>query len=264
MANSQEGPRSPAGSCLTQPMTPIAKIPERELFERWQQRHDVTAREELVRRHMPLARTLALRYQRSGQPLEDLVQVANLALLKAIDRFDIDRGPRFASFAVPNILGELRRYFRDSTWTIHVSRGVQENALKVDLARRELTHCHGRSPTVQELSRYLTIGQEAVIEALQAQAAYAPSSLDAPLVDEDTETILDTLGVHDPGFARLEKSSTVASAMDQLPRREQRILFLRFFEDRTQSEIAREIGTSQMQISRVIRSTLEQLRVLVE
>lgn len=243
----------------------LETVSERALFVRWRDHRDEQARELLVRRYMPLSRNLALRYQRSSQPLEDLVQVANLALVKAVDRFDPDRGLAFKSFAVPTILGELRRYFRDSSWAVHVARGAQENAMKVDHARHALTERHGRSPTVQNLAQYLEMDQEAVIDALQAHRAYAANSLDAPLRQgEEGESVLDSIGRVDAGFGWVEDSSSVASVMKQLPLREQRILYLRYFESRTQSEIAEELDLSQMQISRLIRRSLERLRALAE
>jgi RNA polymerase sigma-B factor len=241
----------------------LSVMTERGLFLAWQERRDPRAREELVRRYMPFTRKLALRYRRSSEPFDDLLQVASLALVKAIDRFEPDRGLAFKSFAVPTVLGELRRHFRDSSWSLHVSRGAQERALKVDQGRQQLTERNGRSPTVQDLAQFLEMDEESVVDAIQTQTAYSTASLDAPLrQDEDVDTVVDSLGEHDAGFARIEESSTVASVMGQLPAREQRILYLRFFEDRTQHEIADELGLSQMQISRLIRNSIERLRGL--
>ncbi len=159
---------------------PPSSTDEAVLFERWQQHADEQARDALVERYVPLARKLALRYVRSSEPLEDLVQVASLGLVKALSRFEVDRSNRFVTFAVPTILGELRRYFRDAGWAVHVPRGTQERALQVERAERELTGRHGRSPTVAELAQYTELDIEVVLEALQAAHAYDTLSLDAP------------------------------------------------------------------------------------
>ncbi len=222
---------------------------------RWQHDRDQAARDELVERFLPLARKLARRYAGAREPFEDLLQVASYGLLKALDRFDLDRGNAFSSFAVPTIVGELKRYFRDLGWSAHVPRGAQELALKVQRAREKLTTKTGRSPTVAELAQYLELSTEDVLEGLETAAAHHSSSLDAPHDDGDDEsgTLADTIGQQDANLQLVEDLTTIAAAGQRLPERDRRVLYLRFFEDRTQSEIAEQIGVSQMQISRILR-----------
>ncbi len=255
---------SPAASG-TQPATPVfAAEGEAALFNRWQGHADTAAREALVSRYMPLARSLARRYGRSSEPFEDLLQVASLGLLKAIDRFDASRGFPFRAFAVPTILGEMRRYFRDSGWAVHVPRSVQERALKVRGAQEGLTNQAGRAPTVGQIAQFLELDTEEVIDALQAIQSYETVSLDAPApgAEEDGASYGDALGEEDGRYELVELGATVASVMSHLPERERRILHMRFVEDLTQSEIAERIGVSQMQVSRLLRRSLEQLRTL--
>ncbi|MEA2264681.1 MAG: polymerase sigma-B factor [Solirubrobacteraceae bacterium] len=235
-----------------------------ELFRRWQCDRDEAARDVLIARFMPLARSLARRYDRSSEPFEDLLQVASLGLIKALDRFDIDRGHAFASFAVPTILGELKRYFRDSGWAVHVPRGPQERALKVEQARQQLTSVGGRPPTVFELAEYLELTTEDVLAALAAAQAYDALSLDAPRPSESGEAASygEHFGEEEEGYALVEANVTIAGALRHLPARERLVLHLRFVEDLTQTEIAARIGVSQMQVSRLLRRSLEQLRIL--
>jgi RNA polymerase sigma-B factor len=231
----------------------------------WRNRHDEAARAELARRFMPLARSLARRYERSSEPIDDLVQVASLGLLKAIDRFDPARGIAFASFAVPTILGELRRYFRDCCWDVHVPRGTQENALQIESAQRRLTVDLGRSPTVAEIAEYLELDVERVLDAMQAAHAYGAASLDAPRTSgdgEDAGSYADTLGGLDERYELVDDGATIAGAIKHISPRERTVLALRFGEDLTQSEIAERIGVSQMQVSRLLRHAIEQLRIL--
>jgi RNA polymerase sigma-B factor len=234
------------------------------LFERWQSARDERAREALVHRFLPLARSLARRYRRSSEPFEDLVQVASLGLVKAIDRFDYSRGNAFSSFAVPTILGELKRYFRDSGWAVHVPRGAQERARKVEEAEQVLTGRTGRSPTVHQLAQYLELSYEEVLDGLETAQAYATVSLDAPRPTEDDRggTYADAIGGDDDRLQLIDDSVTVAEAAKQLPSRERRVLQLRFDEDLTQTEIAERIGVSQMQVSRLLRKSLHTLREL--
>ncbi len=236
------------------------------LFERWQQHGDEAAREQLVARFLPLARSLARRYGRSSEPFEDLLQVASLGLLKAIDRYQADRGHPFQSFAVPTILGEMRRYFRDSGWAIHVPRGAQERALKVRDAQERLSNETGRAPNVNQLAVYLELGVEEVIDALQAIRAYETVSLDAPRGggEEDAVPYGDTLGRDDERYELVELDATVSTALAHLPSRDRMVLQLRFVEDLTQTEIAERVGISQMQVSRLLRRSLEQLRALTD
>jgi RNA polymerase sigma-B factor len=243
---------------------PSAVDRQRELFRRWQCDGDGAAREALVRMHMPLARGLARRYGRSSEPFEDLLQVASLGLLKALDRYDADRGHPFASFAVPTILGEMRRYFRDSGWAVHVPRGSQERALKVRDARERLTNRNGRAPTVNQLAEYLELDIEAVIDSLQAQQAYDTLSLDAPRpsADGEADTYGESFGRDDERYELIELDATLTAVLKHIPPRERLILQMRFVDDLTQTEIAQRVGISQMQVSRLLRRSLEQLRAL--
>ncbi|HEX9481910.1 MAG TPA: SigB/SigF/SigG family RNA polymerase sigma factor [Solirubrobacteraceae bacterium] len=236
------------------------------LFQRWQKHEDECAREELVRRFMPLARSLARRYGRSSEPFEDLLQVASLGLLKAIDRYDGERGHPFQSYAVPTILGEMRRYFRDSGWAIHVPRGAQERALKVRDAQERISNQSGRAATVNQLAEYLEIDVEEVIDALQAIRAYETVSLDAPRGggEDDVVPYGDTIGRDDERYELVELDATVSTALGHLPARDRLVLQLRFVEDLTQTEIAERVGISQMQVSRLLRRSLDQLRALTD
>jgi RNA polymerase sigma-B factor len=235
-----------------------------ELFERWQRDGDPSAREALVCQYMPLARGLARRYGRSSEPFEDLMQVASLGLLKALDRYDAERGHQFASFAVPTILGEMRRYFRDSGWAVHVPRGAQERALKVRDAQARLSNETGRAPTVGHLAEYLELDIEDVLDALQAIQAYDTLSLDAPRPRADGETIAygDTVGQEDERYELVELDVTVKAVLGQIAPRDRAILRMRYVEDLTQTQIAERVGVSQMQVSRLLRRSLEQLREL--
>jgi RNA polymerase sigma-B factor len=235
-----------------------------ELFARWQQRGDTRARAELVERFLPLARRLARRYSGAHEPFDDLSQVAGLGLVKAIDRFDAGRGTAFSSFAVPTILGELKRYFRDLGWSVHVPRGAQELALKVEDARQKLTTRTGRPPTVQELAQHLELSIEEVLVALETASAHHTASLDSPREDgeEESGTLGDSLGQVDERFELVDAKVTISATARQLGPRERRVLLLRFVEDMTQSQIAELIGVSQMQVSRILRRALEQLRAL--
>ncbi len=233
------------------------------LFAR-HQRGDQAAREALVARFMPLARSLARRYDRSSEPFEDLLQVASLGLLKALDRFDASLGHPFASFAVPTILGEMRRHFRDAGWSVHVPRGSQERALKVRDAQERLANHRGRAPTVNELAEYLELGTEEIIDALQAIQAYESLSLDAPRpgATDEVTSYGDAMGAEDARYELVELDATVSAVLGRIPARERQILRMRFVEDLTQTEIAARIGISQMQVSRLLRRSLDQLRAL--
>jgi RNA polymerase sigma-B factor len=239
----------------------------REISALWRHRDDPHTRAQLVARFMPLVRSLARRYERSSEPLDDLIQVGSLGLVKAIDRFDPERGSAFVSFAVPTILGELRRYFRDCCWDVHVPRGAQERALKLEEAQSRLTVDLGRAPTVAEIAQYLEIEVEQVLDAMQASQAYGVMSLEAPRGgsqggDGDATSYGDTLGDVDERYALVDDAVTIAGALKHLPERERRVLELRFGEDLTQTEIAARIGVSQMHVSRLLRHALGQLRIL--
>lgn len=236
------------------------------LFREWQQEDDERAREALVRRFTPLARGLARRYDRSSEPMDDLLQVAMLGLLKAIDRFDPDRGNAFATFAVPTILGEMRRYFRDCGWGVHVPRGLQERTLKVGEAQETLTGDRGRAPTVSELANYLELSVEEVGEALQTARVYDVVSLDAPRGGEDGDCagLCESIGQTDGRYELVELDATICKALRELPKRERRILHMRFVEELTQTEIAQRVGISQMQVSRLLRRSLDRIRLLTD
>lgn len=236
------------------------------LFERWHRYGDRRARDELIERFLPLARKLARRYIPSSEPYDDLVQVASLGLVKAVERFDPSRGFAFTSFAVPTILGELKRYFRDSGWALHVDRAAQERARKITDAQQQISARTGRAPTVSQIAQYLEISEEEVLDGLQTAEAYDAISLDAPLQSDEDGTIsrLDALGDDDERLCLVDDQATISAAARHLPRRERQILFLRFGEDLTQTEIAERIGVSQMQVSRLLRKSLAQLRQLTE
>jgi RNA polymerase sigma-B factor len=234
-----------------------------QLFVRWQRDGDRGAREALVERFLPLARSLARRYGRSAEPFEDLLQVASLGLLKAVDRYEPGRGCPFPSFAVPTILGEMRRYFRDSGWAVHVPRGAQERALKVRDAQERMSNEQGRAPTVNQLAEYLELDTEQVIDALRAIQAYETVSLDAPRPGvDDAASYGESIGEEDARFELIELDATVGSILGRLAARERAILRMRFVEDLTQTEIAERVGISQMQVSRLLRRSIDQLRAL--
>lgn len=222
---------------------------------------DTAARDELVERLLPLARRLASRYRNSAESRDDLEQVAYLGLLKAIERADPDRG-ELVRFAVPTIMGELKRHFRDHGWTMRVPRSLQERFLEVGDVVERMTASLGRSPTAREIADEMGLPVEDVVEALDAATAYSPVALDAPRRSEDGDdgSFADTLGEVDEGYERVEYGATLAPALRQLPARQREILRLRFDEDLTQSEIAAQIGISQMHVSRLLRRALEQLR----
>jgi RNA polymerase sigma-B factor len=237
-----------------------------DLFLRWQQRGDQRARVELIERFLPLARKLARRYSGAREPLDDLVQVASLGLVKAVDRFDVSRGTAFSSFAVPTILGELKRYFRDLGWAVHVPRGAQEQALKVEEIQQQLTARTGRPPTVRQLAEYMEVSIEDVIDSLETSRAHHTTSLDAPfdVEDGDSGTLIDSLGEMDESLQLVDAKLTISAAARQLSARERRVVLLRFAEDMTQTQIAELIGVSQMQVSRILRRALARLSELTE
>ena len=241
---------------------PVSAADSQELFERWRRHQDRDARDELIARFLPLARKLARRYVQSSEPYDDLVQVASLGLVKAVERFDPDRGFAFTSFAVPTIVGELKRYFRDTGWAIHVDRGAQERARKINEARQAISARTGRPPRVDELAQYLELSEEEVLDGLQVAEAYGTVSLDAPVAGEEEATRLDAIGDEDTRLGLVDDQTTIFAAAKHLPQREREILYLRFGEDLTQSEIAERVGVSQMQVSRLLRRSLHRLRQL--
>ena len=219
---------------------------------------DGAARERLIERHMPLARSLAVQYRHAREPLEDLCQVANLGLVKAVDRFDPDRGIAFTSFAVPTILGELKRHFRDKTWSIHLSRGAQESIARVEKTTEALRQELGRFPSVSEVAAACAMTIEAVAEARLAEGASRMSSLDAPVRGSEGD-FAELLGHDDAGLTRVEDALWIEQLSGDLTPREREILRLRFVEDLVQREIAERIGISQMHVSRVLRQALDHL-----
>lgn len=234
----------------------------RRLLERYHVRGDRDARDELITRFLPLARQLALRYYHGREPLDDLVQVASIGLVKAVDRFEVERTTAFASYAVPVMLGELRRHFRDNGWALHVPRGLQERVLAVDRTASQLHVGQGRAPTPAQIADALKLTVEQVVEALAAARATDTVSLDAPRTtgDGERDALIDALGCEDARLELVEYREAIAGTLAALPPREREILRLRFEEDRTQSEIAARLGVSQMQISRLLRRTVERLR----
>jgi RNA polymerase sigma-B factor len=217
-------------------------------------------RDELVEMHLPLVEYLARRFRNRGEPYDDLVQVATIGLIKSIDRFDTERGVEFSTYATPTIVGEVKRHFRDKGWAIRVPRRLQEMKLALTKATSELSQKNGRAPTVAELATHLGLSEDDVLEGLESSNAYSAISLDAPDLDDETSAMSDTLGVLDQALEGVEYRESLKPMLEQLPPREKRILLLRFFANMTQSQIAAELGISQMHVSRLITRTLAQLR----
>jgi RNA polymerase sigma-B factor len=238
-----------------------------DLLALYHRTHDPRVRERAIEAYLPLARRLAARYHRRQEPFEDLVQVASLGLVKAVERYDPTRGTRFTSFAVPTISGELRRHFRATAWNLHVPRGVQEDALRVRDVASRLTHQLGRAPRVSELQAETDLDAEAISEALHARAVQVTASLDQTVSGsgDDGDALLgELIGSADDGFELAERHADVAPLLRALPAREREVLFLRFARDMTQSEIAARVGCSQMQISRILRRTIARLNEQAE
>jgi RNA polymerase sigma-B factor len=220
------------------------------------------ARDALVEQHLPLVEHLARRFRNRGEPYDDLVQVATIGLIKSVDRFDLERGVEFSTYATPTIVGEIKRHFRDKGWAVRVPRRLQELRLSLASATSELSQKQGRSPTVSELAAHLKITDEEVLEGLESANAYSTLSLDAGDSGSGDEPmpVAETLGVEDEGLEGVEYRESLKPMLEQLPPREKKILMLRFFKNMTQSEIAAEIGISQMHVSRLLARTLAQLR----
>jgi RNA polymerase sigma-B factor len=234
---------------------------ERELLETYSRTGDIAVRTELVERFLPLARELALRYSYTDEPFDDLLQVASLGLIKAIDRFEPGRGTKFTSYAAPTILGELKRHFRDKGWALHVPRDLQERTLAVSRETERLSKELGRSPTVKEIAAGLGCSVEQVLEASEASGAYEAASLDAPTARDDGESasLVEMLGGDDSAYGLVESRDAIASTWRALPEVEQQVLKLRFVDDLTQREIGERIGYSQMHVSRLLRRALKRL-----
>jgi RNA polymerase sigma-B factor len=216
-------------------------------------------RERLIVEHLPLVRGLARRYADRGEPLDDLVQVGTIGLIKAIDRFDPSRGYKLASFATPTILGEIRRHFRDRSWTVRVPRGIQEARARIARAVDDLSAHHGRSPSVREIAEAAGLSMDEVLDALAAGSAQRPAPLSPPGGEGDEEDGI-AVGVEEPGYEQAEARASLDAGLASLPARERVILHLRFEEGLTQSQIASRIGISQMHVSRLIRRAIEALR----
>jgi RNA polymerase sigma-B factor len=239
---------------------------ERDLWRRYLANRDPATREELVRRYLPFARSLASRYRGGSESFDDLMQVASLGLVNAIDRFDPSRGTPFPAFASPTILGELKRHFRDRVWTVRVPRGLHDRMAEVEKAMSKLTVELQRSPSVAELAERLEMDPTDVLEVLEANRNRRPLSLDRPAGGDESEESPagEWIGEEDQGFGLVDDRVTLESALPALDERERLILHLRFVEDMTQSQIAEQIGHSQMHVSRILRRTLERIRAEVD
>jgi len=235
---------------------------DRELLRRYHHDGDVEARERLIEQYLPLVRSLARRYSYRGEQLEDLVQVGCIGLIKAIDRFDVDRGVELTTYATPNIIGEIKRHFRDKGWSIRVPRGLQELNVKLSKLIEELTVQLERSPTIPELAKAASVEEEEVLEALETGQAYSTLSLSAPSSGDDNEDLdpLESLGELEPEYEVSEDRAVLAPGLRVLDERERKILHLRFYDGLTQSQIVQQVGISQMHVSRLIRRSLEKMR----
>jgi RNA polymerase sigma-B factor len=232
----------------------------KDLFQRFTATRDAAIREELVGIHLPLVEYLARRFRNRGERLEEVVQVGTIGLLKAIDRFDLDRVVVFSTYATPTIVGELKRHFRDKGWAVRVPRRLQELNLSLTKVIAELSQEIGRSPTVAEIAHKMRLSEEEVLEGLDTSNAYAVISLDAPAAGEDTPSVSDHIGTEDDSLEALEYRAALGPIIAELPERERRILYLRFFRGMTQSQIADRLGISQMHVSRLLNRTLGVLR----
>jgi RNA polymerase sigma-B factor len=242
------------------------RIRTRELFGELQGTDETDirrrqVRDQLVEMHLPLVEYLARRFRNRGEPLDDLVQVATIGLIKSIDRFDLERGVEFSTYATPTIVGEIKRHFRDKGWAIRVPRRLQEMKLSLTKATAELSQRNGRAPTVAELAKHLELSEDEVLEGLESASAYSTISLDAPdMADNDSPAVADSLGAVDDALEGVVYRESLKPLLDQLQPREKQILMLRFFGNLTQSQIAADLGISQMHVSRLLARTLAQLR----
>src|SRR4051812_28269787 len=241
--------------------SPVAHASDGELLRRYHEHGDVTARQALIERHVEFVRRLAQRYARRGEQLDDLTQVGCVGLIKAIDRFDGSFGASLTTYAAPNVLGEIKRHFRDRGWSVRVPREIQELNVKLTRVVDDLTTKLGHSPSVDELAAETGATTEQVLEALESSSAYSALSLsEGPDPDEEGGGPMETLGEDDHAFEQSEQRITLATGIQRLPARERTILHLRFFEGLTQSEIAERVGISQMHVSRLIRTSLDRMR----
>jgi RNA polymerase sigma-B factor len=233
---------------------------DRELLRRYHVDGDASAREALVQRHLPLVRSLARRYSGRGEALEDIEQVGAIGLLKAIDRYELSREVALTTYATPNVVGEIKRHFRDKGWAIRIPRGLQELNAKMSKTIERLTADLGRSPSIAEIAQALETSTEEVLEAMEAGSAYAPVSLSAGPSDDDDLDPMETLGAVDEEFERSEQRASLEPALAALPAREREILRMRFEDGLTQTQIAERVGVSQMHVSRLIRKSLARMR----
>ena len=240
----------------------VTSVDDRTLLRRYHEEGDLAAREQLIEQYMSLVRSLARRYSYRGEQLDDLVQIGAIGLIKAIDRFDVDRGVELTTYATPNIIGEIKRHFRDKGWSVRVPRGLQELNVQLSKLIEEQTVELGRSPTISELAKAAGAEEELVVEALESGRAYSSVSLSTGGgQDEDGELDpLESLGAEEPQYEVSEDRAVLAPGFRVLDERERKILHLRFFEGLTQSQIAQQVGISQMHVSRLIRRALEKIR----
>jgi RNA polymerase sigma-B factor len=239
---------------------------EESLLERYHNSHDVAARDELVERYLPLVKRLAKRYAYTTEPLEDLCQVGAIALVRAIDRYVPGKGASFKAYVVPTIVGEMRRHFRDTGWSVHIPRALQERAREVGITLNELSARLGRSPTIGEMAEWMKISPEEVIEGLEARMAYDAASLEASTRAgaEDSDGWIHRLGAEDESFERIETTVMFQRTLEAMPPRERVMIHLRFTEDLSQSEIAKRVGISQMHVSRLLRRAIARLQAVAE
>jgi RNA polymerase sigma-B factor len=239
----------------------MSRTDAHNLIREYQRTRDPRLREQLVHRYLPLARSLARRFASGGEPLEDLEQVAALALVKAVDGFDAERGTAFSSYAVPSIAGAIKRHFRDHGWSVRVPRELQERAMRVNQLEKELSGALGEAPTLSELAEATALGAEDVLEARVAYRALHASSLDAPTLDADGESpaLIETMGGDDDGYSTVLDRSALDSLLGRLDERDRAIIELYFREELTQSEIGDRLGYSQMHISRLLRRAVGEL-----
>jgi RNA polymerase sigma-B factor len=268
MTGDGSGDSGPSGS---QARADLVRVRHQELFGIYRavdvsEAERLEARDGLVRLHLPLVEHCARRFRNRGEPFEDLVQVGTIGLIKSIDRFDLDRGVEFSTYATPTIIGEIKRYFRDKGWAIRVPRRLQELRMQIGATTAELTQDLGRSPTPRELATAIGCSVEEVIEGIESSNAYSTLSLDAAedTGEEGGVSMLDMLGLDDEELEHIEIRESIRPLLEALPAREKRILLLRFFRNKTQSEIAAEIGVSQMHVSRLLSRTLDQLRASLQ
>lgn len=240
----------------------LGEVPERELLLRVRNDKDPLAREELITRYLPLVKSLARRFASRGQSVEDLIQVGSIGLIKAIDRFDLERGVELSTYATPTILGEIKRYFRDKGWAVKVPRALQDLNVRLNRIMEQLTVELKRSPTIAELAQATGVSEEEVVEALESGRAYSSVSIYSGGANDDEESLelLDCLGAEEEAYEVFEQRRVLAPAMERLDPRERLILHLRFFEGMTQTQVAARIGISQMHVSRLIRKSIDNLR----